>query len=111
VIAAHDPPRACRVSPRNGWRRRARRRWIVEGSLTLTRYGGAALQVLDAGDRLAGAAVGHDACEALAALVEGDELPARRVVEEEVGFLHLRFTCFGIYGTCLFPRRNDTRRG
>jgi hypothetical protein len=47
-----------------------------------------ALQGVDAGDRLAGAAVGHDAGEALGAGVEGVELHPRCVVDDELGWLH-----------------------
>jgi hypothetical protein len=45
--------------------------------------GGVALQLVDAGNSLASAPVGDDAGEALLALVEGDELRARPVVEIE----------------------------
>src|SRR5262249_47365606 len=55
---------------------------------------GGALEVLHARDRLAGAAVGDDAGEALAAPVESGELRPRRVVDDEVGFLHGMFTFF-----------------
>ena len=39
------------------------------------------MQIVHAGDRLAGAAMGDDAGEALAALVEGAELRARPIVD------------------------------
>ncbi|MGA7487237.1 MAG: hypothetical protein WBW74_09930, partial [Xanthobacteraceae bacterium] len=42
----------------------------------------AAVQIVDARHGLAGAAVGHDAGEALPAAVERDELPARPVVDQ-----------------------------
>jgi hypothetical protein len=47
-----------------------------------------ALQVVDAGHRLAGAAVRHDAGEALGPVVEGDELSARCVVDDKLGCWH-----------------------
>src|SRR6266540_2197577 len=46
------------------------------------------LQILDAGHRLAGAAVRHDAGEALAPDMEAFELAARRVVGDEVRWSH-----------------------
>src|SRR5262249_3779200 len=45
-----------------------------------------AVQVVDAGHGLAGAAVRHDAGEALEAAMEGDELPARPVVEADASY-------------------------
>jgi hypothetical protein len=46
------------------------------------------LQILDAGDRLAGAAVRHNAGEAFGPDMEGLELAARCVVGDEIGFEH-----------------------
>ncbi|MBV8422041.1 MAG: hypothetical protein JOZ26_18690 [Hyphomicrobiales bacterium] len=47
-----------------------------------------ALQIVDAGHRLAGAAMRHDAGEALAPAMEGDELSALYVVDDELGCWH-----------------------
>jgi hypothetical protein len=47
-----------------------------------------ALQVVDTGNRLAGATVRHDAGEALQAVMEANELIARSVVDDELGILH-----------------------
>jgi ethanolamine transporter EutH len=46
------------------------------------------LQILDARHCLAGAAVRHDAGEALAPDMEGFQLAARFVVDDEIGFEH-----------------------
>jgi len=43
---------------------------------------------VDAGHRLAGAAVRHDAGEALGPVVEGGELSALCVVDDELGCWH-----------------------
>jgi hypothetical protein len=43
---------------------------------------------VDAGNRLAGAAVRHDAGEALQSIVEADELVTPSVVDNEIGVLH-----------------------
>jgi hypothetical protein len=45
------------------------------------------VQIVDAGHGLAGAAVRHDAGEALRAAMEGDELPARPVVEADTSYI------------------------
>jgi hypothetical protein len=57
------------------------------------------LQILDAGDRLAGAAVRHDAGEALAPEMKALELAARRVVDDGIGFEHGMIT----WGMCRAP--------
>jgi len=46
------------------------------------------LQVVDAPHRLAGAAVRHDAGEALQSIMETEELVARLVVDNELWILH-----------------------
>jgi hypothetical protein len=48
----------------------------------------AALQIVNAGHRLARAAVRHDAGEALGPVVEAEELLPLLVVDEEFGCLH-----------------------
>jgi hypothetical protein len=78
------------MAPRHRLRLLEEGREIGEARPNLVRLSRAELQVVDAGHRLAGAAVGHDAGEALAAVVEGDELSALYVVDDELGCWHGR---------------------
>jgi hypothetical protein len=94
-------PRAARPSPAaDGPSDRLRlleeRRQIRKARPRLAARERGALQVLHARHRLAGAAMGHDAGEALAPPVEGGELRAGRVVDDQLGFLHGMFTCFEV---------------
>ena len=76
------------IVPRHRLRLLEKGREIGEARPDLVRLSRAELQVVDTGHRLAGAAVRHDAGEALAAAMEGDELSALYVVDDELGCWH-----------------------
>jgi hypothetical protein len=75
--------RRAQIIPRHRLRLAQERREIGVARPRFLRSRRAAVQIVDAGHGLAGAAVRHDAGEALPAAVEGDELPARLVVDED----------------------------
>jgi hypothetical protein len=76
------------IVPRHRLRLPQERREVGEPRPDLVRLSRAALQVVDAGHRLAGAAVRHDAGEARGPVVEGSELSTLYVVDDELGCWH-----------------------
>jgi hypothetical protein len=79
--------RRAQIIPRHRLRLAQERREIGVARPHLLRSRRTAVQIVDAGHGLAGAAVRHDAGEALRAAVEGDELPARPVVEPDASYI------------------------
>jgi hypothetical protein len=84
--------RRAQIVPRHRLRLLEEGREIGEARANFSARHRRALQILDAGDRLAGAAVRHNAGEAFGPDMEAFELAAGRVVGDEIGFTHGMFT-------------------
>ena len=84
--------RRAQVVPRHALGLAQERRQIGEARTHKRALHRAALQVMDAGHGLAGAAVGHDAGEALPPAMKGDELLSGPVVDQSCGSFHSSVT-------------------
>ena len=88
AILAQRCHRSTQIVPRHRLRLLEEGREIGVARANARAFDCCALEVVDAGDGLAGAAVRHDAGEALGAIVEGIELAARCVIDDEFGRWH-----------------------
>jgi hypothetical protein len=88
AILAQRRRRRAQIVPRHRFRLLEEGREIGVARANFPVRDGRVLQVVNAGDRLAGAAMRHNAGEPLPAIVEGLELAARCVVDDGIGFEH-----------------------